>query len=248
MSENPYAPPSSPASPLGPPPVDGDRPRLPWEERGRLGFLNALIETVTLIVTAPRDAFSRLRPDGDYVWPLIFGLIFSWIGQVFNQIWNLISGEALKSMIDSIPELGGFAQYIETSPVQSIVWLIIWPVVYVVAMFLFAGLAHLALMVVSATDGSPLGFEGTFKVVAYTSVLDLLNVIPMIGWILGFLGKLVLYVFGFSQVHRASEGQAMGAVAIVMVTCCCCLPLAIGGFIGLVGGIMGALMSAMGGG
>ncbi len=250
MSQDPSfpAPPPAPPAQPPPPPPGGDGPRLPWEERGRLGFLNALIETVTLIVTAPKDAFSRLRPDGDYVWPLIFGLIFTWIGQIFSQIWNLITGEALKSAIREVPELSQFAQFMEASPLQAAFWLVVWPVFFLVLIFLFAGLSHLALMIVSALDESPLGFEGTLKVVAYASVLDLLNVIPAVGWLLAFLGKLVIYVFGFSQVHRASEGKALGAVAIVMATCCCCLPLALVGFFGLVGASMGALMSVFGGG
>ncbi len=203
---------------------------------------------MTLIVTAPKDGFSRLRPDGDYVWPLFFGLIFTWIGQLFGHIWNLIAGEAIKSVIREIPELGEMAQYMEASPVQAVFWLAAWPVLYLLVTFLFAGLAHLALMMVSALDESPIGFEGTLKVVAYTSVLDLLNVIPVVGWILALVGKLILYVFGFSAVHRTSEGKAIGAVAIVMVTCCCCLPLAFAGFAGLVGASMGALMSVLGSG
>ncbi len=242
-------PPAPPAAPPPPPGGDGiGGRRLPWEERGRLGFFNALIETVTLIVTAPKDAFSRLRPDGEYVWPLIFGLIFSWIGQLFGQIWNLIIGEALKSAIRDIPELSVVAQYVNTSPIQGLFWFVVWPIFYLVFIFLFAGLSHLALMMVSAVDESPLGFEGTLKVVAYSSVLDLLNVVPLFGWMLAFVGKLVLYVFGFSEVHKTSEGKALGAVAIVMFTCCCCLPLILAGFFALVGASMGALMSVLGGG
>ncbi len=252
MSQDPSfpAPPPPPAAPppVAPPPPAGgaggsEGPRLPWEERDRLGFFNALIETVTLIVTAPRDAFSRLRPDGDYLWPLVFGLIFSWVGQFFGQIWNLILGNALKSWMSGISDLTEAAQYMGTGPVQVVVSLIIWPVIYVVVMFLFAGISHLALMMVSALDDSPLGFEGTFKVVAYSSVLDLLSVVPFIGWLLAFVAKLVLYVIGFSAVHRASEGKALGAVAIVLAICCCCLPAILAGLFGLMGASMAALLS-----
>lgn len=252
MSQDPSFP--APPPPAAPPPPPSDAggtegSSLPWEERGRLGFFNALIETVTLIVSAPRDAFSRLRPDGDYLWPLIFGLLFSWIGQFFGQIWNLILGESIRSMLSGLGEFGNtLAQFFETSPLQVMVGLIIFPVLYLVVMFLFAGISHLALMLFSALDESPLGFEGTFKVVAYCSVLDLLNVVPFAGAILAFIGKLVLYVLGFSAVHRTSEGKALGAVAIVVFTCCCCLPLLFFGFLGLVGASMAAFLSAFGGG
>ena len=129
-----------------------------------------MIETIKLLVTAPRDAFSRLRADGDYVWPLIFGLILTWVGHLFGQVWNLLFGSAIQSMFMDIDELAEMAQYFGTSMIQAAVSLTLWPVIYLVVIFLFAGLSHLILMVLSAVDDSPLGFEGTLKVVAYASL------------------------------------------------------------------------------
>ncbi len=247
MSQDPSysAPPPPPFDPPPPPGADGSA-RFPWEERDRIGFLEALIETVKVVVTAPREAFSRLRPDGDYLWPLLFGLILSWIGQFFAQIWNLIFGEAIRSMVGGFNEFGDMAQFMGTGVAQVVISLIIWPVLYAVLVFLFAGISHLALMLVAALDESPLGFEGTFKVVAYASVLDLLNVVPLAGWLLAFLGKLVIYAIGFAAVHRTSDGKAIGAVALVFFTCCCCLPALLAGIFGMLGAVIGGIWGAAG--
>ncbi len=243
-------PPAPPAAPPPPPPPAGGAsgPRFPWEERDRLGFLDALIETVKLIVTAPGEVFARLRSDGDYLWPLVFGLIISWIGMVFSQIWSLILGSAMQSFLGNFGGFEDLAAFGATSVLQAVLLLVLWPIIYVIVVFLTAGLAHLCLMIVGAVEDSPLGFEGTFKVVAYSSVADLLNLVPLVGGLLAFFARLVLYVFGFARVHKTSEGKALGAVAILFVTCCCCLPAILGGLFAILGASLGALFSSLGNG
>ncbi len=246
----PPAPPAAPppAPPAAPPPAGGGSagPLFPWEDRDRLGFLDALIETVKLIVAAPSEAFGRLRPDGDYLWPLVFGLIFSWIGMFFGQLWSLIFGSAIQSMVGNFGDLEGLAAFGATSVLQTVIMLVLWPVIYVIVVFLTAGLAHLCLMMVGAVEGSPFGFEGTMKVVAYSSVVDLLNLVPLVGGFIAFFAKLILFVFGFAKVHKTTEGKALGAVVILFVTCCCCLPAILGGLFAILGVGLGALFSGLG--
>ncbi|MEO1087467.1 MAG: hypothetical protein AAFY88_24780, partial [Acidobacteriota bacterium] len=82
-------PPGYPPPPSWSPPAPGEAPPLPWEERQRLGFVPALMETVKLLVTDPQGAFSRLRADGDYLNPFLFGLIVSWVMSVISQMWGV---------------------------------------------------------------------------------------------------------------------------------------------------------------
>ncbi len=227
MSQDPSfpAPPPAPPAAPPPPPTGGpveDGPRLPWEERDRLGFLNALIETVKLIVTAPGDAFSRLRPDGDLIWPLIFGLIFSWIGQFFGQIWNLIFGSAMQSMMGGFGDLEGMAAFGASSILQVVITLVLWPVFYAIIVFIASGIYHLCLMLVGGVEQSPLGFEGTLKVVAYSQVVGLANVVPILGFLIVLVGSIILAVVGFTQVHKTTQGKALIAVLIPLVLCCLC--------------------------
>ena len=235
--------PSFPAPPPPPPPPSGGGdaalPKLPWDDRDRLGILNALIETVKLIVTAPRDAFSRLRPDGDLIWPLLFGLILSWIGQVFGQLWNLIFGGAMQSMMGGLSEFEDLAVFGATSMVQVAFTLILWPIFYGIVVFIMAGIYHLCLMLLGGVENSPLGFEGTLKVVAYSQVVNLANVIPIFGFLIALVGSIVLNVIGLSEVHKTDQGKALIAVLIPLVLCCVCV--IIGAF------VFGAGIAAMAG-
>ncbi len=217
---------------------DAERPRIPWEERNRLGWADALIETVKLIVTAPADAFSRLRADGEVIWPLLFGLFFSWLGQAFGQMWNLVFGQAMQSNLGEISELEGFGQLFAASPLSALIWIVVWPLLFGIVMLISAGIFHLSLLLVGATNKSATGFEGTFKVLCYAQVSSLLSIVPILGGLLAILASLVLTVIGFTKVHQANQGSALVAVLIPVSLCCvCCLVF----FVLMIGGAMAAL-------
>ena len=247
MSQEPLppAPPAPPASPYAPPPPGGGSggPRLPWEERERLGFVNALLETAKLLVTAPGDAFARLRADGDLVWPLVFGLIFSWIGQFFSQIWGLLLGSAMMSMMGGMGDFGDAAAFGATSVIQIVVILVLWPIFYIIGVFIAAGILHLCVMVVGAASDSPLGFEGTLKVVAYSYVTQVAAVVPFLGGLVAGIGSLILMVIGFIHVHKTTTGKAIFAVLIPLIVCCVCgIVIAV-----VFGAAIAAMMSGAGG-
>ncbi len=218
--QTPPAPPAPPS--YAPPPPgggSGDGPRLPWDDRDRLGFVGAFIETVKLTVTAPGDAYRRLRADGDYFGPLFYGLILSWIGMFFGQLWSLLMGSALTSMMGDIGAMGAVAG---TSFIQMIILLVVWPFIYAISVFIMAGIYHLCLMLVGGVADSPTGFEGTFKVVTYSSVYNLCNIVPFIGGLIGFVWMVILLTVGFTEAHRTSQGKALGGVLLPIVLCCLC--------------------------
>ena len=53
---------------------------LPWERRRELGFLKAFINTVSLVLTRPAEAFSLMKTGGDMTGPTLFALIGGSIG------------------------------------------------------------------------------------------------------------------------------------------------------------------------
>ena len=48
-------------------------------------------------------------------------------------------------------------------------------------MFVWSAILHLCLMMVGGLRESAAGFEGTFRVIAYASVAQLANLIPLVG-------------------------------------------------------------------
>src|SRR5450432_3664724 len=51
------------------------RTGLPWDRRQELGFLNAFIETLKLVLLNPSLAFSMMKTEGGLTEPLIYALI-----------------------------------------------------------------------------------------------------------------------------------------------------------------------------
>jgi len=203
----------------GPAPAGGAR--LPWEERDRLGLVEALIQTIRLLVTDPSDAFSRLRADGDLTSPILFGLILSWAGVLLSQMWQLMFGGLMGSMFSGMEGLEG--AFAPSGAAGIIGTLVIWPVIFVVVLFISAGILHLCLMIVGATADSPSGFEGTLKVVSYSQVAGVASIVPLVGGFLFAIWALILEVIGSSLVHRTTVARALMGVLIPVLVCCACL-------------------------
>jgi hypothetical protein len=203
----------------GPSPPAGDR--LPWEERDRLGLIEALIQTIRLLVTDPSNAFSRIRPDGDLTSPILFGLILSWLGVLLSQMWQLMFGGLMGSMFEGMEGLEG--AFGPSGAVGLIGTLVVWPVIFLVFLFISAGILHLCLMIVGATSDSPSGFEGTLKVVSYSQVAGVASVVPLVGGFLFAIWALILEVIGVSLVHRTTQARALMGVLIPVLVCCTCM-------------------------
>ena len=97
------------------PPPSADGPRLPWVERDRLGFVNAFVETAKLIVQQPAEAFARIRADGDYVSPLLFGglvmlvVVLEAVGIPAAGIALIMAPERILDMIRTMVNITGDA-------------------------------------------------------------------------------------------------------------------------------------------
>ena len=247
--EPPAEPPALPPSvPPDPPGGEAEGPRIPWEDRDRLGYVDALVETVKLLIMSPGEAFSRLRADGELIWPLIFGLIFSWFGQCFNQLWNVLFGEALRGMMSGFQGIEGFesfALYTGSNVLSAIFSIALWPIFFLIGIFIGTAILHLCLMVVGATTDAPMGFEGTLKVVAYSQIANLAAVVPLAGGLIAPVIGLILMAVGFAKVHQTTQGKAIVAVLIPVAFCCLCCVVFI--FAALGSGFLAALVAGAGG-
>lgn len=217
MSTPPPLPPDSGGAPSEP--TIGE-PRLPWEERDRLGLFEALVQTVRLLVTDPSNAFSRLSADGDLTSPMLFGIFITWVCMLFSQMWNLFISQSLRGLGD----IDGLGEIFRTPSLAEIIGsLVLWPILFVVIAFISAGILHVCLLLVGATDQSELGFEGTLKVYVYATVAWFAVIIPIAGGVVASLWQLVLLVLGFASVHRTTQGRSLVAVLIPTIVCCVCI-------------------------
>lgn len=226
----PDVPPPPPPGFPPPPPYAPAAAGLPWEMRPQVGFADALVDTIKLFVTSPAEAWSRTREKGDLGQPLLFAVVVGWIGVAFNSVWNLIFGNMWLRFLPMLPPqvrdqmaYRGFGRGIAS----TLFALVLAPLFVIIGLFIWAGILHLCFMIVGALSGSTAGFEGTFRVVGYSSVSQLAQVIPIVGGLVALVWNLVLVVSGAQRIHRTTQGKAIAGVLIPLVLCCGCVVLAI---------------------
>jgi len=209
------------ARPIQTPPEDpGARtipPVLPWEDPTQ-PFFDALLDTIKLFVTRPREAYGRMAREGGLGRPILYAVILGWIGIAVGQLYSLAMRGMSLSMLPGMDSLSGAAL-----PVGYIIGLIVFaPVLIVMGLFLWSAVVHLFLLLFGAAGG---GFEATFRVLAYATTAQLSQIVPMCGGFIGFFWSLVLEIVGLAEVHETSQAKAAAAVLLPLAICCSCLAL-----------------------
>jgi len=229
-------PPQTPATTASPAPAAtpvsaAPRSGLPWERRDSIGFVNAFVQTVTMVLTRPTEAFTVMRTEGGLGDPLLFGVIGGSIGVI---IWTLLSvaihslgWAAALSQQNSMDSLFGAS----LGGAMLIVRLIMTPIFIAVGMFIWAGLVHVFLMMAGGANKT---FETTFRALSFAyGATSLLAVIPCCGWAIAGVWGLVADCIGISRSHETDMGRAVMAVVLPVVICCggivvICLMLGVG--------------------
>lgn len=224
-----------------PAPVVDDR--LPWEERGRWGFLPAFFKTVWLFVNAPGTAYRRTRERGDLASPLAFAIIVFLIGFLIEMSLRLLFSSSLLFLFPDgmLDEFGlGVAEIIGESMIAFPFGLLLGPVAVVIGIFISSAILHLFLIMVGALGDSRAGFEGTLRVYSYAQVANLIVLVPLLGFVFAIVWEVILLVIGLAVIHRTTQRKALLAVLLPMIICCSCLMLV---FMGVMGAIMAAVYS-----
>jgi hypothetical protein len=158
--------------------------------------VQSFINAVRSVVTAPADFFRGIRRQGDFVNPLIFAIICYEVSAILGGLLSLVG------VIGS----RGFGAFL--------VSIILAPIGAAIGLFIGAGILHLLVMLIVGSRNS--GYEGTFRVGAYSSVTSLVSWIPFIGWIASLYG-IYLAIMGIREVHNTTTGRAALVVLIPAV-------------------------------
>jgi hypothetical protein len=209
----------------------------PWDRRGTLGFLGALIETTKQVLTEPAAFFRAMPVAGGLGPPMLYAVIIGYVGLVATTIYNLVFRSVLSS---SMTQMGSGGDLERLAPflvgtTSLIVNLLFGPVFIVMGLFIGAGLFHLMLL---AFGGATRGFEATFRVAAFSQAASIFNVVPGCGGLIGLVYTLVLLVIGLSEAHQISRGKAAAAVLVPFVLiCCCCAAIGVLAAMGIAGAL-----------
>jgi hypothetical protein len=153
--------------------------------------VQSFISTVQRVVLQPVDFFRGIPRQGDFLNPLIFAIICYAVSAILGGLIGLaFSGRGF----------GGFIGSIIGTPIAG-----------VVGLFIGAGILYLLVMLIVGSRNA--GDEATFRVLAYSSVVNLVSWIPIIGGILS-LYALYLGIVGIREVHTTTTGKAALVVLI----------------------------------
>src|SRR5438034_1771988 len=119
------------------------RAGLPWEHRKERGFFNAFIETLTMVLTRPAEAFSVMKREGGLGEPLIYALIGGCVGGIASFLFSL----GFQSIGLFSERRNAFAGMTGMG-VGSAAFIILLPVCIVIGLFIGAAVVHLCLMLV----------------------------------------------------------------------------------------------------
>src|SRR5512140_82193 len=211
-------PPPPPQPPYMPPPaVSGG---LPWE--AQVIGPQPLFDTAMLFIKTPEQAWRMTRETGDYTRPLLFGVIVGWVGLVFNAIWSTMFGAGLMRMLPA--QYAGFNRFGGGSIFGQI---ILGPLLVAIGLFIGAAIFHVSFMIVGALSSSKSQFEGTFRVVSYSSIAHLAYVIPIVGGLAALVWRVYLMMLGTQQLHKTTQNKALLGILLPILLCCVCAGLAI---------------------
>jgi hypothetical protein len=153
--------------------------------------VQSFIGTVRRVVLQPVDFYRGILRQGDFINPLIFAIICYAISAILGGLIALAFGNR---------GFGGFIGNIILAPIGA-----------AIGLFIGAGILHLLVMVIVGSRNS--GYEATFRVGAYSSVVNLLSWIPLIGLIASLYG-IYLGIVGIREVHTTTTGKAALVVLI----------------------------------
>jgi hypothetical protein len=207
------------------------RAGLPWEHREELGFVNAFVQTVGIVLTRPSEAFTIMRTEGGLGDPLLFGVIGGSIGAI---VWILVSA--------TLHSLGWFAAASQQSSLENLMGasltgtmlafrIILTPILIVIGLFVWTALVHICLMLLGGANKT---FETTFRALSFAyGATALLAVIPCCGGLIALIWGLIADCIGMSRSHETDTGRAVMAVILPLIVCCggiflLCLVLGVG--------------------
>ncbi|MBN1849195.1 MAG: zinc-ribbon domain-containing protein [Deltaproteobacteria bacterium] len=179
-----------------------------WENRLRLGLLRGIFKTFKETLFMPKMFFRTLIYRAGIKEPFSFGLLFGSLGYMFDLFWQFLQSP------DKLPPY--IQDLLAYMPFHFLFFgvLILSPFMVIVMMFLTSLILHAFLLLVK--DGKH-GFEGTFRVVAFSQAANILGIIPFIGGFFGTAWYLIIMIIGLREMHETSYPRVLFAILIPVI-------------------------------
>ncbi len=182
-----------------------EKKEIPWEEIEKIGFFNALFYTIKEVCLSPSNFFKSMPVTGGFVRPLIFYLLVSEIYTAFRLIWKPLGFMNFLQGYTSVPVNIGL------HGASTLLLLVLYPLFLTTLLFIGTAINHVCLLLVKDGEG---GFEGTFRVLCYSSAPMIITIIPFVGPIVGLIWSGVCNFLGFKYAHGTSTLKVVLAMLL----------------------------------
>jgi len=185
--------------------VKSSRKESPWENRLTAGTLYGILRTFRAVLFSPQHLFRSMSYKNGIREPFAFGLLMGSIGVMFGLFWHFLNLSS--ETFNLIPELP-FELPINLIFLSA---LIITPFFITIFIFILSSIIHLCLII---SRGANNGFEGTFRVLAFSQAAQILAIIPILGGLIAFIWNLVILLTGLKEIHDTSYIRVISAFLI----------------------------------
>ncbi len=192
------------------------RPDMPaLESEKDENWIEAFLKTIHQMAFHPSLFFKAVGEGRAIKRPLIFSLVVFYIMVMATAAYQLgFQFFSSAAPADAIAGMLGLP--------LGIIFFVIFLVIGVPALCLStnlikAGMYHICLAILGAASRD---FTATFRVVCYSSGIQVLQVVPVLGSIAGYVWGIVLDVIGLREAHGTTTGKSLLAVFLPMLLCC----------------------------
>jgi hypothetical protein len=184
------------------------------------------IETWKEVIQSPSDFFRRMPTTGGYADPLTFAAISFAISGILSAL--------LSFGISGIFGMHGR----EFSFLTLIGLVVATPILGIIGLLIGAAIFYIIYKVLGGTGS----YEGTVRFISYTTAVQVLSWIPLIGLIV-WIYELYLNIVGGSFVHKVSMGKSAIAILLPSILILILIFIIVG--IAALGAIIGGFSSSV---
>jgi hypothetical protein len=176
-------------------------------------IMDTFVDTWKKVITSPSAFYESMPKEGGYSEPLKFAIInFIVLGigsAIISILYNLIGF----SLLGNMSMLGGSTVMATEFTLMSVISdIIIIPITSIIGLFIFGAILFILFKIVGGAGS----YEGTVRILSYSSAVSLLAWIPLIGMLAGLYG-LYLDIVGGTYVHNISTLRSAIAVLLPVV-------------------------------
>lgn len=187
--------------------------RNPWEEAPQgVGYVEGFYQTVLRVMFGAPRFFAGLRDDAPPLRALLFFLIIGVIGVTALTLWGGVFRDMLAEAPD--PQLQSMATRLLPGG-SPLFYALQQLFLLVLELYVVSGLIFLALRLGICRSAT---YARVFQVLAYSSAPMLLCVVPVLGYLAGFIWCLASIAIGCRAAFRLSWAQTVaGCLPVVLL-------------------------------